>query len=65
MSAKKMPKAEVVKKPTLEDELNAIVKQYNNAVNKEKEYANLAQRCLGAAELLQKMIDNEKEDNKN
>ena len=50
-----------LEKPTLQEELDTIVKQYNDAVQKKEQYTNLAQRCLGAIEVLERMIKNEKE----
>ena len=50
--------------PSLQKELESIVKQHNNAVQKKEQYANLVQRCLGAIEVLERMVKNEeKEDN--
>jgi hypothetical protein len=50
-----------LEKPTLQEELDTIVKQYNDAIQKKEQYANLTQRCLGAIEVLERMIKNEKE----
>ena len=44
--------------PTLQEELESIVKQHNDAVQKKEQYTNLAQRCLGAIEVLERMIKN-------
>ena len=48
----------VLEKPTLQQELESIVNQHNDAVQKKEQYANLAQRCLGAIEVLEKMVKN-------
>ena len=48
----------VLEQPTLKEELDTIVKQHNEAIQKKEQYANLAQRCLGAIELLERMIKN-------
>ena len=48
----------VLEQPTLQEELDTIVKQHNEAIQKKEQYANLAQRCLGAIELLERMIKN-------
>ena len=48
----------VLEQPTLQEELESIVKQHNEAVQKKEQYANLAQRCLGAIEVLERMIKN-------
>ena len=48
-----------IEKATPEMELESIRKQYEEAV-KQQQYANLAQRCLGAIEILERMV-NEKE----
>ena len=50
-----------LEQPTLQEELDTIVKQYNDAMQKKDQYANLAQRCLGAIEVLERMVKNEKE----
>ena len=51
----------VLEQPTLQDELESIVKQYNDAVQKKEQYSNLIQKCLGAIEVLERMVKNEKE----
>ena len=48
----------VLEQPTLQEELESIVKQHNDAVQKKEQYTNLAQRCLGAIEVLERMIKN-------
>ena len=48
----------VLEQPTLQQELESIVKQHNDAIQKKEQYANLAQRCLGAIEVLERMIKN-------
>ena len=50
-----------VEKATPEMELESIKKQYEEAVKQQQQYANLAQRCLGAIEILERMVGNEKE----
>ena len=50
-----------LEQPTLKEELESIVKQHNDAVQKKEQYTNLVQRCLGAIEVLEKMIKNEEE----
>ena len=47
------------KEPTLQEELESIVSQYNDAIAKRDQFANLATRCLGAIEVLEKMIKKE------
>ena len=47
-----------LEQPSLQKELESIVKQHNNAVQKKEQYANLVQRCLGAIEVLERMIKN-------
>mgnify|MGYP003132866435 CR=1 FL=1 len=44
------------KEPTLEEELESIVKQYNEAIEKRNQFDSLATRCLGAIEVLEKMV---------
>ena len=48
-----------VEKVTPEMELESIKKQYEEAVKQQQQYANLAQRCLGAIEILERMVGNE------
>ena len=50
-----------LEQPTLQEELEAIVKQHNEAVQKKEQYSNLIQKCLGAIEVLERMVKNEKE----
>ena len=54
----------VLEQPTLQEELESIVKQHNDAVQKKEQYTNLAQRCLGAIEVLERMIKNAETENK-
>ena len=54
----------VLEQPTLQEELESIVKQHNAAVQKKEQYTNLAQRCLGAIEVLERMIKNAETENK-
>ena len=54
----------VLEQPTLQEELESIVKQHNDAVQKKEQYTNLAQRCLGAIEVLERMIKNADTENK-
>jgi hypothetical protein len=44
-----------IEKVTPEMELESIRKQYDEAVKQQQQYANLAQRCLGAIEILERM----------
>ena len=48
-----------VEKVTPEMELESIKKQYEEAVKQQTAYANLAQRCLGAIEILERMVNSE------
>jgi len=48
-----------VKKVTPEMELESIKKQYEDALKQQQQYANLAQRCLGAIEILERIVGNE------
>ena len=50
-----------IKKPTPEQELESIRKQYEDAIKQQQQYANLAQRCLGAIEILERMVKVEEE----
>ena len=50
-----------LEQPSLQKELESIVKQHNNAVQKKEQYANLVQRCLGAIEVLERQIKNAEE----
>ena len=53
----------LLKQPTLQEELESIVKQHNDAVQKKEQYSNLIQKCLGAIEVLERMIKNAEESN--
>jgi len=46
-----------VEKATPEMELESIRKQYEDALKQQQQYANLAQRCLGAIEILERMVN--------
>ena len=48
----------ILEQPTLQEELETIVKQHNDAVQKKEQYSNLIQKCLGAIEVLERMIKN-------
>ena len=48
-----------VEKVTPEMELESIRKQYEEALKQQQQYANLAQRCLGAIEILERMVNSE------
>lgn len=48
-----------VEKVTPEMELESIKKQYEDALKQQQQYANLAQRCLGAIEILERIVGNE------
>ena len=50
-----------IKKATPEQELESIRKQYEDAIKQQQQYANLAQRCLGAIEILERMVKVEEE----
>ena len=54
----------VLEQPTLQEELESIVKQHNDAVQKKEQYSNLIQKCLGAIEVLERMIKNADPENK-
>ena len=48
-----------IEKPTPEMELKSIKIQYEEALKQQQQYANLAQRCLGAIEILERQIKEE------
>ena len=48
-----------IEKVTPEMELESIKKQYEDALKQQQQYANLAQRCLGAIEILERMVNSE------
>ena len=50
------------KEPTLQEELESIVNQANGALQERNKQDDLYKRCLGAIEVLEKMIKRE-EDN--
>ena len=54
----------ILEQPNLQDELESIVKQHNDAVQKKEQYSNLIQKCLGAIEVLERMIKNADPENK-
>ena len=54
----------ILEQPNLQDELESIVKQHNDAVQKKEQYSNLIQKCLGAIEVLERMIKNANPENK-
>ena len=56
---KKVSENGQIEKATPEIELEAIKKQYEDALKQQQQYANLAQRCLGAIEILERMVGNE------
>ena len=65
--AKELTKAEVsdngeVKEPTMQEELESIVNQANGAFQERNRQDEIYKRCLGAIEVLEKMIKRE-EDN--
>ena len=65
--AKELTKAEVsdngeVKEPTMQEELESIIIQANNALQERNRQDEIYKRCLGAIEVLEKMIKRE-EDN--
>jgi|10_taG_2_1085330.scaffolds.fasta_scaffold51952_3 hypothetical protein len=60
MSKKQDPQA--VKKEELKQELESIVKQFNEAAEARAKNDEIAKRCLGAIEVLQKLIGEENEE---
>ena len=54
----------ILEQPTIQEELESIVKQHNDAVQKKEQYSNLIQKCLGAIEVLERMIKNADPKNK-
>ncbi len=56
---KKVSENGQIEKATPEMELESIKKQYEDALKQQQQYANLAQRCLGAIEILERMVGNE------
>ena len=60
MSKKQNPQE--VKKEELKKELETIVEQFNKAVQEKNKNDELAKRCLGAIEVLQKLIGEEKKE---
>ena len=49
----------VIEKPTPKEELESIKLQYQDSIEKQQQYANIAQRCLGAIEILERLIGDE------
>ena len=62
MSKKKDPQE--IKKEELKVKLEAIVKQFNEAIAERNKNDELAKRCLGGIEVLQKLIGEESEEAK-
>ena len=60
MSKKKDPQE--IKKEELKVKLEAIVKQFNEAIAERNKNDELAKRCLGGIEVLQKLIGEESEE---
>ena len=50
-----------VKEPTFQEELESIVAQYNDAIKQRDQFSNLATRCLGAIEVLEKIVKKEED----
>ena len=48
-----------IEEPTLKQELESIVSQHNDAIQKRNQFDELAKRCLGAIEVYEKMIKRE------
>ena len=48
-----------IEKPTPKEELESIKLQYQDSLEKQQQYANIAQRCLGAIEILERLIVDE------
>ena len=48
-----------IDKPTPEEELESIKLQYQDSIEKQQQYAAIAQRCLGAIEILERLIGTE------
>ena len=48
-----------ITKPTPEEELESIKLQYQDSLEKQQQYANIAQRCLGAIEILERLLADE------
>ena len=48
-----------IEKPTPKEELESIKIQYQDSLEKQQQYANIAQRCLGAIEILERLLVDE------
>ena len=64
MKTKKVTESKVsdngaITKPTPKEELESIKLQYQDAIEKQQQYANVAQRCLGAIEILERLLVDE------
>ena len=53
-----VPENGTIEKPTAEEELESIKVQYQNALSEGQNQHNIAQRCLGAIEILERFIAN-------
>ena len=49
----------VIEKPTPKEELESIKLQYQDSIEKQQQYANVALRCLVAIEILERLIGDE------
>ena len=56
LTKKKISNNGQVEDMDLQKELESIVGQYNDAIEKKNQYDNLATRCMGAIEILKKLI---------
>ena len=64
LTKKKISNNGQVEDMDLQKELESIVGQYNDAIEKKNQYDNLATRCLGAIEVLESMMEKDSEKDK-
>ena len=58
-SEKVVDMEEVKEKDKVQEELESLVSQYNDSVKQKQHFHDMAQKCLGAIEVLQKINSEE------
>ena len=58
LTKKKVSDNGTIEKPTMEEELESIKQQYQDSLVEGQRQANIGQRCLGAIEILERIIEN-------
>ena len=58
LSKDKVSENGTIEKPTMKEELESIKQQYQDSLVEQQRQANIGQRCLGAIEILERLIAN-------